>query len=275
MKKILLLLSLLISLTFATEYSCREALKLSKEFTKNDYYDTEVFVLVDESTYFDENSKEEIFKKISPFIKENIRINIDSFTEFSKTRKNKDLGSYFIYSDLKKEEEDEISRSKVRDLKDCLEKAKIFAYNGIKNDLKKAYRKKEDNLKKSEILRNLKIYSKNNIRYSEAKRKVVIILSDMLENSEYLSFYKNGKVKEIKIEKELETVKKNRLLGKFNNSEIYIYGLGLVEINSSKEDSRNSKILDNLIDFWDEYFTQSGGKPMGLDSSNMNFDIKY
>ncbi|MFY9074713.1 hypothetical protein OZZ08_07055 [Malaciobacter mytili] len=275
MKKILVLFTLLISFSFANEYSCREALNLSKEFTKNDYYNTEVFILVDESTYFDENSKEGIFKKISPFIKENVRINIDSFTEYSKTRKNKDLGSYFIYSNLTKEEEDEISRSKVRDLKECLENAKIFAYNGIKKNLEKAYRKKEDHLKKSEILRNLKIYSKNNIRYSDAKRKVVIILSDMLENSEYLSFYKNGKVKEIDIEKEMEIVKKNRLLGKFNNAEIYVYGLGLVEVNSVKEDSRNSKILDNLIDFWDEYFTQSGGKPIGLDSSNMNFDIKY
>lgn len=275
MIRILFILSMVCASLFASVDSCREAYRVDREFLKNDFYDTEVFVLVDESTYFDNEAQEDIYKKIVPFVKQNTRINIDSFTEYSKTRKNKDLGSYYIYSDLTNDEKDEIGRTLLGSVKDCLDSAKVAAYSGIKKDLEKAFRKKNDNLKKSEILRNLRIYTRNNVRYSKAKRKVVIILSDMLQNSEYMSFYKNGKVKLLDIDKELDNVKKNRLFSTFNGAEVYTYGLGLVEINSSKDSARNLRVLDGLIMFWEDYVSESGGIPKGFSSVNMNFDIEY
>ncbi len=100
-------------------------------------------------------------------------------------------------------------------------------------------------------------------------------MSDMLENSKHISFYNNGIVKLLDINKELEIVKKQNLLSAFNDSEIYVYGLGSVEINSSKEDNRDSDVLDRLADFWDEYFMSSNAKPRGLRSYNMDYNLEY
>lgn len=276
MKKIVfIIMTVFIGNLFANNWSCRENLKIDEEFLKNDKYNKEVYLLIDESTYFSKKDKEDIIKKVSPFITQNTRINIDSFSEYSRTRKNKDLGTFYIYSDMTEDEEDDISRSKVRKLEHCLNEAKKYAYKGIQKALDEGVRKKGTNLKKSEILKNLKVYSKNNIRFSKAKRKIVIILSDMLENSDYTSFYKNGKLKKLDINKELSIAKKHRLFGKFADAEIYVYGMGLIEVNSDKKEARNAFIMDNLIEFWDEYFIESGGKPIGLDSSIMNFDLDY
>ncbi|WP_428023878.1 hypothetical protein [Arcobacter sp.] len=271
------LIFMLMSITFASASpeSCRESLGVDTKYFKNDFYNTEVYLLIDKSTYFSQKDKKTVLEKITPFIKQNTKINVYSFTEYGKNSKNENFGSFYIYSDLTSSEEDDISRSKVNKLKHCLKEAKAFAYEGIKNGLEKGTRKKEDNVLKSEILRNLKIYSKNNIRYSKAKRKVVILMSDMLENSKHISFYKNGIVKLLDINKELAFVKKQNLLSAFNDSEVYVYGLGSIEVNSSKEDSRDSDILDNLADFWDEYFVSSGAKPRGLRSYNMDYSLEY
>jgi hypothetical protein len=264
-----------ISFAVASPESCRESIGVDSKYLKNDFYKTEVYLLIDKSTYFSQKDKKNVLEKITPFIKQNTKINVYSFTEYGKNTKNENFGSFYIYSNLTNSEEDDISRSKVNKLDHCLKEAKAFAYEGIKSGLEKGTRKKEDNISKSEILRNLKIYSKNNIRYSKAKRKVVIIMSDMLENSKHISFYKNGVVKLLDINKELELVKKQNLLSAFTDSEIYVYGLGSVEINSSKEDNRDSDVLDNLADFWDEYFVSSGGKPHGLRSYNMDYNLEY
>ncbi|XOB62354.1 hypothetical protein ACMC56_00755 [Campylobacterota bacterium DY0563] len=259
---------------FAAPQSCRDAMKISNEYLKNDYYDTELFLLIDQSTYFNSEDKKIILQKITPFIKENTRINIYGFTEYSKSRKNKDLGSFYIYSDVTADEEDDVSRSKVKNLAQCLKKAKLYAYEGLKKGLDEGIRKKGDNIQKSEILRNLSIYSKSNIKYSKAKRKIVIIMSDMLENSKHISFYKNGKVKELDIDKELNIVKKRRYLSYFNGAEIHVYGLGKVEVNSTKEDIRDIDILDSLANFWVEYFELSNGKPSDLRSYNMDYNLE-
>lgn len=271
----LMLISIFCSSVLASPQSCRESIGVDNKYLKNDFYSTEVYLLIDKSTYFSQKDKDTVLKKISPFIKSNTKINVYSFTEYGKDSKNENFGSYYIYSNLTNNEEDDISRSKVKKITHCLNEVKIFTYNGIKNGLEKGTRKKEDNISKSEILRNLKIYSKNNIRYSKAKRKVVVIMSDMLENSKHISFYKNGLVKLLDINKELELVKKRNLLAAFNDSEIYVYGLGSVEVNSSKEDNRDSDVLDNLADFWDEYFVSSGGRPHGLRSYNMDYTLEY
>lgn len=260
---------------FASESSCREALGLEAKYLKNDFYNTEVYLLIDESTYFDEKAKEDVYKKITPFVKPNTRVNVFSFSEYSRTKNNKNLGSFYIYSDITDDEEDDITRSKVKELVTCLETSKVYAASEIKKAIDSGTRKKNESLKKSEILKNLKVYTKNNLRFSKAKRKVMIIMSDMIENSDYTSFYSAGKLKKIDISKELEVVNRHRLLSAFNEAEVYVYGMGLVEINSDKSDSRNAFIMDNLINFWDEYIVESNGKPFGLDSPNMAFDIEY
>ena len=259
----------------ANPSSCREALGVDTKYLKNDFYSTEVYLLIDESTYFNNKAKEDVFKKITPFIKDNTRINLFSFSEYSRTKANKNLGSFYIFSALTNNEEDDISRSKVKDLKECLSQSKIYAATEILKAINLNTRKQNESIDKSEILKNLKVYTKNNLRFSKAKRKVAIIMSDMIENSDYTTFYLNGKLKSLDIDKELKVVEKHRLLSAFNGAEVYIYGLGLVEINSDKSDARNAFVMDNLINFWDEYIIQSGGKPFGLDSPNMAFDIQY
>lgn len=110
-----------------------------------------------------------------------------------------------------------------------------------------------NDIAKSDILYALKDFAKSVIAPLNAKRKIVILASDMLENSAITSFYANNAVRQIDSNKELSIVAKNDLFGDFGGAEVFIIGAGI----SSKKSYVNPKMLASLTNFWQEYFAKS------------------
>jgi len=107
---------------------------------------------------------------------------------------------------------------------------------------------------KSEILYTLRKISKKAVKRSRTKQKIIVVLSDMLENSNYTSFY-GEKLKNLDIDKHIKIISKNRLFGDFDGADIIVIGAGIVD----KEDYRDGKDLDRLEALWEEYFEKSKG----------------
>lgn len=122
----------------------------------------------------------------------------------------------------------------------------------------------------SDILSNMK-YLSEHIKQVAAKRKVILVISDMFENSSVTTFYAKGHVKDINIEQELQKVSDAGMQANFGgNVTVYILGLGYFW---SGEGSGQEKYLDpkraqKIATFWKKYFlagqTQIGeiGKPL-------------
>ncbi len=103
------------------------------------------------------------------------------------------------------------------------------------------------------------------VRQSTAKRKIVLLASDMLENSSVSSFYANQAVRQITPEKELGLVKKNDLFGDFGGAEIYIIGAGLLAADGKtpKGVYRSPQVMGALKSFWSQWFEKSKAKLIG------------
>lgn len=97
-------------------------------------------------------------------------------------------------------------------------------------------------------------FSVNVIAPIETKRKIVILASDMLENSTITSFYANNTIRQISPSKELNTIKTSGLFGNFGGAEMYVVGAGMT--NGAKK-YVDPKKLNALKSFWSDYFASS------------------
>lgn len=89
--------------------------------------------------------------------------------------------------------------------------------------LRFAFKGTSSSLAKSDVLSSLKEIA-SVVRTSSAKNKIVILSSDMLENSSITSFYNNQSVRLIDAEKEFNTISKQDLLADFSGAHVYVIG---------------------------------------------------
>lgn len=102
---------------------------------------------------------------------------------------------------------------------------------------------------KSEILFNMHRLSEH-VREYKAPQKVVLLVSDMLENSSVTSFYLAGGIRNIDPETEIEKAKREGLIGDFGqNVRVYVVGLGY-----GTKGYLDSDRVNRLKAFWRRYF---------------------
>lgn len=250
----LLFTFLSLSLFAKNDTGCRDILKINNDIKK---FDTEFFIIIDQTTYFEDNIKKNIIKKAQTMIKEGTKISIYRFSQFSKNKYVDQVNNYLIEKNISEYELDEIKKSKIKKLTRCLKSQKSFVAKHLQKDLSSTFRKKDKELKSSDILVSLQNISENAISNSKAKNKIVFLISDMLENSVYTSFYKNGTMKSIDKKRELKLIEDEDLFGDFDNANIYVIGAGIVDVKSDKV--RDNKLQRKLVRFWKSYFKESNG----------------
>lgn len=249
--------------------TCRELIDIKSNVTQ---INTELFVIIDETTYFNDKLKDSIVNKVKSVLKEDIAISIFKFSQLSHNKYPEKVKRFIIEKGISDYEDNENKRSKIKKLKKCLIKQNAYVNQHIDSVLNKTFREKDKTLQNSDIFVSLQYISENAIASSSVKNKIVLIASDMLENSTYTSFYANGKLKNIDKEKELKLVEKEDLLGDYNGAAIYVSGAGLVDVESNK--LRDHKELRNLNKFWKEYFKRSNGRVIEFSYSGILQEIK-
>lgn len=256
MKNFKILLLILLSFSFGKTDSktCRSVLDISpiNEIKK------EIFVLIDETTYFNDKIKQSIITSVNGSIEQNTLVSLYRFSQFSKNKYPEVIEKFIIEEAATEYEISNYKRSSIKKLEKCLEKQKEYVFNNLEKKLFSSFREKDKILQKSDLLASLQYISQNAITPSEAKNKIVLIASDMLENSTYTSFYKNGTLRTIDIDKEISIVKDQYLLGNYDQASIYIAGAGIVDVES--DNTRDHKEIRILNQFWNEYFKLSNGK---------------
>jgi len=114
---------------------------------------------------------------------------------------------------------------------------------------------------KTELLYSLKELSRQVIIKHEAKSKTVLLVSDGMENSEVLSFYKTGGLKKVNVRKTILKIRRQGLIGHWKGTNVYIYGLAL---GSKKKPYTSPKSVNRLKSFWEHYFVEGGAVVKGI-----------
>ncbi|MDX9744510.1 MAG: hypothetical protein RBT59_11865 [Arcobacteraceae bacterium] len=218
----------------------------------------EVFIIIDQTTPLTKKIRKNILVNIFGLIRPSNTVNLFTFSEYTKGKNVSLVDRYHFYSEIQPDTRYKTSMDELEEYDSCYKSYFNSMQKKLANDMLENF-KEDQSSKKSEILYSLKKVSNKAVKLSTANKKIVVIASDMLENSNYLTLYKNTDLENLDIKKELSIIEKENLFGDFNNADIIVAGAGVVE---KEEDYRNGKQLDKLEELWNEYFKKSNANPI-------------
>jgi hypothetical protein len=102
---------------------------------------------------------------------------------------------------------------------------------------------------------------------------VVFLISDMLENSDYTSFYAKNQIKNLVVADELKNARTHNLFADLSGARIYVTGAGLIT-DDIKQGYRSGKTMDALNAFWNGYFSQSNASLAGFGTPSLGGDLR-
>lgn len=218
-----------------------------------------IFVLIDETTLFNDSLQQQIIKNTLSKISPANYIYIAKFSAFIDNHYNERVFEFRIDTPLTSDERYYERKDILAKIDKCIKDQHNYVATQIVQSINKSFLKPDENISKSDILYALKDFGENVISKIDAKEKTIILASDMLENSTITSFYSRNTTKLIKQEDELKKVEKSDLFSNFDNSKVYIIGTGIVSSKENNKAYRDPKILGSLKSFWSKYFDKSNG----------------
>ncbi len=220
-----------------------------------------LFVLIDESTGFDENIVERVVALVMSWLDEGKAIEVFRFSSFSKDRYTEKVLGGLVDPAPTDEFLDNIKRSERLKFDQCHKKQFLLAKKQVRQAMLDIFSGSSPKIGHSDIISNLKTLS-GHIKRSNAKSKKVLIASDMFENSSITSFYASGHVKRIDPDQEVAKVEKAGFVGDFYGAEVYVFGLGYFARSelSKKESYLDPERLRLIKAFWANYIKKSNGK---------------
>jgi hypothetical protein len=223
--------------------------------------ETELFVLVDQTTLFDGTLKQMIADNIKPFIKPGNALSVTQFSAFTQGHYTQVLTAYQLDPLLDAAARNDVSKPALAKFDQCLGVQAQQASQLAGMALKASFGGASSEISKSDVVASLKDIS-SRVRTSTARRKVVLVASDMLENSSLSSFYAKQAVRRIDPAIELKRVEQNQLFGNFNRASIYVLGAGLLAEDGRQRKGvyRDPQTMQALQSFWRSYFQQSNGQ---------------
>jgi hypothetical protein len=226
--------------------------------------ETELFVLVDQTTPLDATLQEAVLENTGRLVKAGNAFVIASFSSFGQGRYLEVLSAGTLEGGIDPKQRDDTSVKLLRNFDGCMAGQADFGRKSAAAALNKALSGASPEVAKSDVMGSLKELS-SRIRQSTAKDKVVLLVSDMLENSGITSFYASKNVRAIEPAAELKKAQEAQVVGDLGGARVFVLGAGLVQDNAGgkNKDSgvyRNPKTMATLHQFWDMYFQASHAK---------------
>ncbi|MGP0012573.1 MULTISPECIES: hypothetical protein [Pseudomonas] len=233
----------------------------------------ELIVVVDETVPVPEDIQKQAWGQISRFVQPGDSVKLYSFSAFLP-------GEYLrlLYAgklDKKAEEDarDDASARKLRTLDQCLASQPRNFEAGFGKLFVKSLREAREDIPRSEIMNALRKIGEDIKASDKASDHVVFLISDMLENSDYTSFYAKNQIRNLVVADELKKAQTHNLFADLSGARIYVTGAGLIT-DGVKQSYRSGKTMDALNQFWGEYFSHSNASLSGFGTPSLGGDLK-
>ena len=220
--------------------------------------EVELFVVVDQTTLLDDQLKQSVANQVRPFLAPGRAFSVLIFSAFTQGKYTQLLTTGQLDYPLESAQRDDVSKPVLSKFDQCMSRQLVQASQVVGGALRTAFGGSSEEIAKSDVMASLKDISAK-VRQSTAQAKVVLLVSDMLENSSVSSFYANQMVRKIDPEHEIKLVKSNQLTGDFGGARVYVLGAGLLNAGSRSNTTqyRDPKTMRALANFWQIYFEQS------------------
>jgi len=225
---------------------------------------SEVFVIIDETTPLDEALQNLVRENVGRLIQPGNAFVVASFSSFSQGRYLEVKSAGTLEAPIEPKLRDETSVKVLRGFDACMAGQAGFGRKSAAVAINQALSAGSPDLAKSDIMAGLRELSAR-VKQSAARDKIVFLVSDMLENSTVSSFYASKNVRAIEPAAELKKAKEAQVVGDFGGARVFVLGAGLVQENAGgkNKDSgiyRSPKSMGLLRQFWESYFETSHAK---------------
>jgi hypothetical protein len=239
------------------EYAPREALG-------------DLTVLIDQTAYLDARLRQIVKETVDRLIKPGINVSIATFSAYLQGHYLDVLVSGQVEAPIDGKQRDFVSKRDLRQNDQCLSDQLVFARRLAARTLDAAFLATDPNISRSDILAALRDLSRR-VGDAQAGGRIVIVVSDMLENSSISSFYHANRLRTLDATAELRKVSAAGIKADFLGARVFVIGAGGVSDKSADDRSyRDPHALMTLEDFWRRWFTSSHadlvefGKPTPL-----------
>lgn len=250
--------------------SCYKALKINSamDVAKS----RQLIVVIDETVVLSKALQDDAYKKVIRFSKPGDEIRLYNFSAYLTGRHFSlpFLGQLEVT--LAGRERNNTSMALVKQLDKCIENQQVYLKKAIGKAMLSSFGQASTEIARSEIFTALQQIGKDLSINSSDKEVVILLISDMLENSDFSSFYANQKVKDINVKTEIDLIKKSNLSARLDGARVFVMGAGLVNHNVP-HGYRSGKTIKLLETFWDEYFELSGAHLMAFGAPELTVDL--
>lgn len=218
----------------------------------------ELFVVIDQTTLLDDTLKQAVANQVRPFLGAGNSFSVLVFSAYTQGKYTQLLTSGQLDHAMPAAKRNDISKPLLTKFDQCMTRQSGVAAQSAGAALRSAFDGTSGGIAKSDILAGLKDIAAK-VRQSPANEKVVLLVSDMLENSSVTSFYANQAVRKIDPVHELQQIESNKLISDFGGARIYVMGAGLLNNLDPKNKAqyRDPKTMQALTSFWRSYFEKS------------------
>lgn len=216
------------------------------------------FILIDQTAPLDTNLQSALATITKDIVKPGTAFSIYAFSAYSQGRYLDLKATGVLEPPIPKKSRSSIGVKVLKRFDECM--AGQYRYGlglALKAELASVLQSSAQ-LQKSDVIAALASVAPQ-IRASKSPNKVVLVVSDMLENSSISSFYDKAGVRHIDPAKELGNVVANRMIADFDGASAYVMGAGMV-YETDKPVYRNPQTMRALNDFWSGYFQKSNAR---------------
>jgi hypothetical protein len=227
-------------------------------------------VVIDQTNYLDPRLRQIIRETVDRLIKPGTNVSIATFSAYLQGRYLDVLISGQVEAPIDAKRRDFVSKRELRQNDQCLSDQLVFARRLAAKTLDAAFLGIDPNIEKSDILVALRDLSRR-VGEAPVDGRMVIVVSDMLENSSISSFYQASRIRHLDPDAELRRAATAGIKANFLGARIFVIGAGGVSDRSADGRSyRDPRAMLALEEFWRRWFAASHaelvefGKPTPL-----------
>lgn len=160
------------------------------------------------------------------------------------------------------------------DLKRCIEQQRSFFKRGVQESMSAVFNNSTPEIQQSEILSAIKEAARL-LKERTASEKVLFVISDLLEHSSALSFYKGGAMRPLDPPTEMRAVEGLGLLPDLKGVKVYVMGAWLIpEKSAGVQAARDPRTRSTHESFWKIFFERAGASLIEIGKPEILGEVK-
>ena len=232
----------------------------------------ELVVIIDETVQMSQALQRSAWDHAMRYVRPGDSVRLYQFSAFLQNHYMKLQFAGLLDVPLQGKVRNSIGSKSLKQLDACLQQQAAFFQKTFGQQFVGSFGKPGEEIARSEIFGSLRKIAED-LASRPSQERVVLLVSDMLENSDFGSFYQSSRIRDIDPDAELKKVQQKNLLADFAGARVYVHGAGLVA-GDSKGAYRSGSTLQRLEQFWRAYLQQSNADLAAFGAPELTADLR-